>query len=150
MLRVCQSMRLWEWDVMFCRSRWLSASVTSQQRAPAPALIGSHRTLCRTQEYNEKNLHREQHKWSADNVKSGINANCHKRLGFQTKIMVARFPEASAGLYLFWTARETLALHWDVSVPAHQPQNDIKACKHCCQEFWATEDIENGIHKFIQ
>ena len=76
---------------MFCRSRWLSASVTTQlPRHLQLPLIGSHHTVCRISEYNEKNLHREQHKWSANNVKSGINANCHKRLGFQTKIMVAK------------------------------------------------------------
>lgn len=64
--------------------------ISASEAAAHLALIGSHRTVCRISEYNEKNLHREQHKWSANNVKSGINANCHKRLGFQTKIMVAK------------------------------------------------------------
>ena len=94
-------MRMRCWDVLQKPLVVSFRHISAESACTCPDWITSHTALCRTQEYNEKNLHREKHKWFADNVKCGINANCHKRLGFQTKIMVARFPEASAGLYLF-------------------------------------------------
>ena len=100
---------------------------SASEAAAHPALIGSHHTVCRISEYNEKNLHREQHKWSANNVKSGINANCHKRLGFQTKIMVAKVSRSFLrSLSVLNSVKHWHCIEMSLSLPsAHQPQYNI-------------------------